>query len=334
MRKTIYKTLILLPIPIFFITLSIGGYTIPFTKIIDILLFKFNNTSLFGSVLNLKEINVLWDIRLPRILLAMLVGASLSVSGASFQAILRNPLVDPYILGLSSGAAFGAALSMAYLNIPVQISAFIFAIIGVFICYLVSVNKNEVSVVALILSGVIVSSIFTALLSIIQITVDPLKLQGMIYWSMGGFHTANWNKVYDSLPYLSICLLIIYTIRWKLNILSLGEKEAKILGLNPERYKILIIILSTFLASTSVAVSGIISLVGLMIPHLLRMIIGPDNTKLIPLCITFGASYLVIVDAFSRNMFTFEIPIGIFTTLLGAPFFIYLLRKTKVGGMN
>ncbi len=332
MKNSKEKVIIFLPLPIFLISLCMGAYYIPIFKTIDILIYKISGFTIFNKVLDLRSINVLCNVRLPRIVLSMLVGASLSVSGASFQAILRNPLVDPYILGLSSGAAFGAALSMTFFNIPIQISAFIFACIGVGVCYFISMENNEISVVSLVLSGVVVSSIFTALLSIIQIIVDPLKLQGMVYWVMGSFHTANWDQVYSSLPYMIIGISVIYILRWKMNILSLGETEAKMLGINPEKDKIIIIICATILASSSVAVCGIISLVGLMIPHILRMIVGPDNKKIIPLSITLGASYLTLVDTISRNLLTYEIPIGIFTTLLGAPFFIYLLRKTRAGG--
>lgn len=334
MKRFIEKVLIILPIPVFLITLSIGAFHIPVDKIVDILIYKINGYTIFNKVLDRESITVLFDVRLPRVILSMLVGAALSVSGASFQALLRNPLVDPYILGLSSGAAFGAALSLYFINIPTQLSAFIFGCISVGICYILSRSRGEISVVALILSGVIISSIFTALLSILQIMMDPLKLQGIIYWTMGSFHTANWNKVFSCLPFIIMGILAIYILRWRINILALGDREAKVLGVNPEKNKIFIIIAATLLASSSVAVSGIISLVGLMVPHLVRMIIGPDNTKVIPISICLGASYIAIVDTLSRSLFTFEVPIGIFTTLLGAPFFIVLLRKTRGGGWN
>lgn len=334
MKKFIEKVLIILPIPVFLITLSIGAFHIPVDKIVDILIYKINGYTIFNKVLDRESITVLFNVRLPRVILSMLVGAALSVSGASFQALLRNPLVDPYILGLSSGAAFGAALSLYFMAIPTQLSAFIFGCISVGACYILSRSRGEISVVALILSGVIISSIFTALLSILQIMMDPLKLQGIIYWTMGSFHTSNWSKVFSCLPLITMGILAIYILRWRINILALGDREAKVLGVNHERNKVFIIIAATLLASSSVAVSGIISLVGLMVPHIVRMIIGPDNTKVIPVSICLGASYIAIVDTLSRSLFTFEVPIGIFTTLLGAPFFIVLLRKTRAGGWN
>jgi iron complex transport system permease protein len=162
--------------------------------------------------------------------------------------------------------------------------------------------------------------------------IDPIKLQGLVYWIMGSLHTSSWEKLYSVLPYMLVGFSMIYIFRWKLNILSLGEKDAIILGVNPQKYKILFIFASTLLASSAVSVSGIIGLVGLMVPHILRMIFGPDNQKMIPMSFCLGASYMAVVDTFSRNLFQFEIPIGILTTIIGAPYFIVLIRKTKAGG--
>lgn len=331
MKKDIEKLIYFLPIPVFLITLCIGSYHIPIAKVIDLMLYKISGYTFFHSVIDTNSLNVLLEIRLPRVTLSMLVGASLSVSGTSFQAVLKNPIVEPYTLGLSSGAAFGAALALSFLNIPVQISAFIFAIMGVAICYMAAMKDGDTSVVSLVLSGVVISALFTALLSILQIMIDPLKLQGLVYWIMGSLHTSSWEKVASVLPYMVIGFLLTYVFRWKLNILALGGRDSVILGVNPKKYKMLYILAATLLAAAAVSVSGIISLVGLMIPHVLRILFGPDNRKLIPLSFCLGASYLAIVDCFSRNLFSFEIPIGIFTTILGAPYFIVLIRRSKAG---
>lgn len=332
MKKNLERLIIFLPIPVFIITLCIGSYYIPIYKVVDLIAYKLSGYTIFNSVIDINSLTVLFDIRLPRVILSMLVGASLSVAGTTFQAVLKNPLVEPYTLGLSSGAAFGAALSLSFLNIPVQITSFFFACISVTICYLVATKDGETSVISLILSGVVISSLFSAFLSILQIMIDPIKLHGLIYWIMGSLHTSSWEKVYSITPYMIIGFSLIYILRWKLNILALGEKDSIILGVNPQKYKIIFIFTATLLASSAVSVSGIISLVGLMIPHMLRMIFGPDNRKMIPMSFCLGASYLAIVDCFSRNIFSFEIPIGILTTILGAPYFIALIRKTKVGG--
>ncbi|KXZ40684.1 iron complex transport system permease protein [Alkalithermobacter thermoalcaliphilus JW-YL-7 = DSM 7308] len=318
--KLKYILIILSPIPIMAASLMVGPYSLSFKDIL--LLFQ-------GKLLDNQAHIILFQVRLPRILLAFLSGMAFSASGAAFQAIFHNPLVDSYILGLGSGAAFGAALAITYLNIPAQIGAFIFALLAVVLAYFVS---NKGSLVSLILSGMMISSVFTAMLSIIQIFADPLKVQSIVYWMMGSLHTANWEKIYSSLPFMIIGVFILINKRWKLNILSLGDRESKSLGLDYKKEKIIVIIAATMLASSAVSVSGIIGLVGLMIPHIIRMIIGPDNRLVIPLAISFGGAFLVLVDTISRNIASYEIPIGIFTTILGAPFFIYLLRKTKLGG--
>lgn len=334
MRNFLKKLILIFPIVVFFVSLGVGSYPIPFDQMVDIILYKLSGYTIFNEQLSAQSINVLLNIRLPRVALGLLVGGALAVSGTAFQAVMRNPLVEPYTLGLSSGAAFGAALAMAVVNIPVQICAFAFAGLSVGISYLAASKHGETSVISLVLSGVVVASVFTAMLSILQITIDPLQLQGLIYWLMGSLHTASWAKLFAVLPYLFIGYTIIYVFRWKLNILSLGEKDAGSLGVNPQKYKLIFIGTATLLASAAVSVTGIISLVGLMIPHMLRMLFGPDNTKLIPLSFCLGASYLAIVDMISRNLLTYEIPIGIFTTFLGAPYFIFLIRKTREGGWN
>ncbi len=323
-----------IPIPVFLLALSIGAYGLSVPEVIDIILYKISGYTIFNSSLSAPAITALINVRLPRVILSMLVGAALSVSGASFQSLMKNPLVEPYTLGVSSGAAFGAALSMSFLSLPIQISAFVFAMLSITICYSIAQQKGDASVISLILAGIIISSIFTAALSVVQLMVDPLKLQGLVFWTMGAFYTATWEKVFSSIGFMGIGFILIFVFRWKLNILSLGDQEAKMLGVNPKIYKGIIIFAATLLASSSVAVTGIISLVCLMIPHICRMLFGADNKRLIPLSMAFGASYLTLVDIFSRNLFTFEIPVGIFTTFLGAPFFILLLRKVRNAGWN
>jgi iron complex transport system permease protein len=333
-KPDILFLLYLIPIPVFLVVLCIGAYKLSIPEVIDIIAYKISGYTFFGSKLEASAIKALIDVRLPRVILSMLVGAALSVSGASFQSIMKNPLVEPYTLGVSSGAAFGAALSMAFSFLSVQVSAFLFAMLSILISYSIAQQKGEAPVISLILAGIIISSIFTAALTAIQLFVDPLKLQGLVFWTMGAFYTTTWNKVLASVGFMAIGFTLIFIFRWKLNILSLGDQEAKTLGVNPAIYKGIIMFAATLLASSSVAVSGIISLVGLMIPHICRMLFGADNKKLIPLSMTLGASYLAIVDTFARNLFTFEVPVGIFTTFLGAPFFIILLRKVRNTGWN
>lgn len=319
-----------LPIFSFFFSMFIGSYPIQPMELIDLIashLFNYDNS--YPDVYN----TIIFDVRLPRVLLGMLVGASLSVSGAVFQGIFRNPLVSPYILGLSSGAAFGAALSLAFLpGLSVQYAAFLFSLMAVGATYFMATTHRSTPVVSLVLAGVIVSAVFDSLLTIIQIAVNEKALQSIVFWIMGSLGTASWSKIYSALPLFVLGCAIIFMLRWRLNVLALGDEEARSVGLNPEIYKIIFITLASLAASSAVAVVGIIGLVGLIVPHMLRMIFGPDHRALIPLSICFGASFLVLVDDFARAGMGFEIPVGVVTTLVGAPFFAYLLRSVRSGG--
>jgi len=273
---------------------------------------------------------VLWDVRLPRILLAFMVGAALTVSGNSLQALFRNPLVSPDILGLSSGSAFGAALALSLGRLPLQATAFCFGLIAVGLSYFLALRRQGVSIVSLILAGVIVSGIFTALLTIVQFFTDPFRLQTIVHWTMGNLHHADWHKVRSAALPITAGLAWLLIFRWRLNVIALGDEETRTVGLNPEKEKLLILLPATLIASASVAVAGVIGLVGLAFPHMVRLLVGPDNQKTQPLSLILGGSLLLLVDDCSRTLAAFEIPIGIFTTLIGGPFFIYLLKKSRL----
>jgi len=275
--------------------------------------------------------SIILDVRLPRVLLTFFVGAALSVSGGALQSVFRNPLVSPYILGLSSGAAFGAAFAIATSLLPMQLSAFIFGFASVGLCYLIASQKRQISMVSLILAGIIVNGIFTALLTITQYLADPFKLQSIVYWTMGNLHNSNWTKFLSSVIPISIGILVIIVFRWRLNVLSLGDDEARTSGINPTRNKLIFVLAATLASSAAVAVAGIIGLYGLIIPHIVRMLNGPDNRTAVFQNIFFGGTFLVLIDDFSRSVWDFEIPIGVFTMLIGAPVFIYIMRKSNVG---
>lgn len=276
--------------------------------------------------------NILWNVRLPRILLTFMVGAALATAGNGLQALFRNPLVDSYVLGISSGAAFGAALALSFsLNSP-NILAFVFGIAAVLLTYLFAYQKQEqhTSLVMIILAGMIVSGLFLAGLTIIQYLSDPFKLQAIVQWTMGNLHQANWNKVqYAFLPILT-GLVGLFLMRWRLNLLALGNEEAQAVGINPKWEQILLIVLVTLCTSASVAAAGIISLYGLFMPHIVRMLVGPDHRVTIPCNMVFGGCFLLLIDNFSRVLLSFEIPIGIFTMLLGAPFFLLLMKSQRM----
>jgi iron complex transport system permease protein len=319
---------------------SILLYSLPVPVILASLFIGPSQNATPGAILNMFFNNaynpgivksIVVDVRLPRILLTFLVGGSLAISGCSIQAIFRNPLTDSYILGLSSGAAFGAALALAYAFLPVQLSAFIFGLTAVGLSYFMARKNRNVSIVSLILSGIIVSGIFTALLTIVQFFSDPFKLQSIVHWTMGNLHNASWGKLQSSVIPISAGVAVLLIYRWRLNVLALGDDEARTVGINPGKDKIIILFAATLASSSAVAVAGIIGLYGLIVPHMVRMIIGPDNRQSVPLNFLFGGMFLLIIDNFSRTLSGFELPIGVFTMLLGAPFFIYLMKKTNIG---
>ena len=275
--------------------------------------------------------SIVWDVRLPRILLVFLTGSILAVSGSALQAVFRNPLVDPYILGMSSGAAFGAALALAVAVIPVGLSAFVFGLAALGLSYLMARKNKRVSIVSLILAGIITNGIFTALLTIVQVISDPFRLQSIVHWMMGNFHTASWEKLLMILIPSGIGLIILYLFRWRLNVLALGDDEALSAGIHPQRTKFWILLAATLASAAAISVSGIIGLYGLIIPHLVRMLFGVNNQTTFSYNFLLGGGFLVLIDDISRSVQGYEIPIGVFTLLFCAPFFILLLKKTHIG---
>ncbi len=324
-KKTLKYIVILAPIPVIVFSLFLGASEHITSRIVISFLF-------FGETTDAEMVKtLLYHIRLPRILLVFLTGGILAVSGSAMQAIFRNPLVDPYILGLSSGAAFGAALALFITAIPIQLSAFVFGLSAVGLSYIMARKNNQVSVVSLILAGIITNGIFTALLTIVQIASDPFKLQSIVHWIMGSFHTASWFKLKLVIIPAVVGLIIVFLLRWKLNVLALGDEEALSAGINPGRLKIWILMATTLASSAVIAVSGIIGLYGLIVPHLVRMIFGVNNKSTLLMNLLLGGAFLVVIDDISRSFKGFEIPIGVFTMLICAPFFIWLLKKTNTG---
>jgi iron complex transport system permease protein len=275
--------------------------------------------------------NIMLNVRMPRVFLTFLVGAALASSGNALQALFRNPLVDSYVLGISSGAALGAALALLTGYLPVQVSAFVFGIVAVCLTYGFAQQRYEKSsVVVILLSGMIISGLFIAGLSIVQYLSDPYKLQAIVQWTMGNLHQATWPKFQQALLPISLSLVGMYLLRWRMNLLALGHLEALAVGVDPRKDQFLLVLCVTLATSSSVAVAGIISLYGLFLPHIVRMMLGPDNVKTVPANICLGGSFLLLIDNVSRTFSSFEIPIGIFTMLLGAPLFLYLIRRYKI----
>jgi len=275
---------------------------------------------------------VLFNVRLPRILLACLVGCSLSSAGAAYQGIFQNPMASPDILGASSGAAFGAALAIlngASKNM-IAVSAFFFSLLTVALVYMIGKKTRGSKILSLVLSGIMISSLFTAGTSYIKLVADPSnQLPEITYWLMGSLARAKITDVYFAAPLMAVGLAILLLLRWRINILTFGDDEARTMGMDTKKIRTLVIIASTLLTATSVAVSGMIGWVGLVIPHLARKLVGDNYRYLMPASMLFGAIFLLIVDNVSRNLLATEIPIGILTAFIGAPFFIYLITREE-----
>ncbi len=325
MNKIKILLLSLSPLVVGFIAIFVGVYKVSVLDCIKIFL----STLGFNLKINSIEKAIIINIRLPRIILAGVVGASLSGSGVVLQAIFRNPLVDPFILGISSGAAFGCAIALSFFSfLPISLMAFVFGIIAVILAYFTAKSQGEINKLSLVLSGVIVSAFFSALVSIVKFLVDPHKLQSIIYWLMGSFSLADWGTVKAAIPGIALGLFPLILMRWRLNVISMGEEEAKALGVNIERERALFIAFSTLAVASATSICGIIGWVGLMVPHLVRMLIGPDHKILLPLSLSAGATFMIMADTLSRTITNFDIPVGIITALTGAPFFIYLMKKS------
>jgi len=275
---------------------------------------------------------VVWQVRLPRALAAALVGAALASGGAVFQGLFHNPLVSPYVLGVSSGAGFGAAVAilLGASAAVTQASAFATGAVAVSLTWLVARSGIDRSQVTLVLAGFVVGSLFSSLVAGAQYVADPsTKLPQIVFWLMGSLASVQWADLLRAVVVIVPCLVAITVLRWKLNILSMGDDEARSLGENPEGMRVVLIGLTTMTTAVSVALSGVIGWVGLVVPHLARGIVGPDSRRLIPASIALGAIYMMIIDDVARSLTMAEIPLGILTGIVGAPVFALLLRRSR-----
>jgi iron complex transport system permease protein len=263
-----------------------------------------------------------------------LVGASLSISGASFQGILKNPLVSSEILGVAYGAGFGAALAILFFPEPttIQIFAFAFGMLAVGLAYAINSFYKGSSTLILVLSGIIVGAFFSSLISLAKYTADPeTKLPEIVFWLLGSFASITVDDVFQYALPMILGIVVLLLLRWRINVLSLDDMQAKSLGLNIKRYQGVIVFFATLITASAVCVSGSISWVGLIVPHIARMIVGPNNSRVLPASVAIGISYLMIIDDVARTLVPNEIPIGVLTGVIGAPFFGYLLLRQRVG---
>ncbi len=278
--------------------------------------------------------SVVWDVRFPRLVAGMLVGGGLALSGASFQGIFRNPLVSPHILGVSAGAGFGAALGLLFSGhiVVVQALAFIFGVLTVAVTYALSRTYRSSQMLMLVLSGIIVGGFFSALLSLVKYIADPLnKMPAIVFWLLGSLNNVSNADLASTAPIFLSGMLAIMLVRWRINLLAMGDDEARALGVHTTHLSALIIFCATVITSAAVSISGVIGWIGLVIPHMGRILVGPDHKLLVPASALLGAIFLVLVDLCSRSLLAVEIPIGILTGLIGAPVFAWLLHKNRSG---
>ncbi len=330
--KKIIQPVLLVAAPLLCIALSafLGRYPLSPVEIVHAIWSRFT-----GSYVPDVNTNIVWEIRMPRAILGSMVGASLAVSGAALQGLFRNPLVSSGMLGVSAGAGFGAALAIVLFHntFMIYLFAFVFGILAVALSYMIGKIYDTAPVIMLVLGGVIVSSIFSALLSLIKYIADPyVELPSIVFWLMGSLSTSNYKSIAISSVPIVTGLAGLMFMRWRINVLSMGDREAKSLGLNINLERAIVIFCTTLATAGAVCVSGIIGWVGLVIPHIGRIIAGNDNRLLIPVSMSLGACFLVIIDNLGRIITGGEIPLSILTAIIGGPFFVYLLKKTKGGG--
>ena len=326
----------ILPFALVFASLFVGRYPITFAQVWGSLagaIFPGVRDSLFADgTLTYTVYTLVINVRLPRALGAAIIGAALAASGAAFQGVFRNPLVSSGILGVSNGAGFGAALAIvvfAGTTVGIYPFAFAFGCLAVLASYLIARVYRTTPTIMLILGGTIVSSVFSALISLMKYLADPTtQLPNLVYWLMGSVSGVGWEQLAAVIP-IAIGFAILIIMAWRINVLSMGDKEARAMGVDVRRDKFLVIAGATLATAGAVCISGVIGWVGLIIPHIGRMLCGSDNRRLIPLASAIGAAFMCVIDLIARTLTVSEIPLGVLTALIGAPFFVYLLKKTK-----
>lgn len=319
------------PVVCFLFSMSIGHYEISAYEVLDMLFSKLTASEMrYGDMMQ----TVVFEVRLPRAILAMMVGCSLSVSGAVYQCVFKNPMASPNILGTSSGAGLGTALAIIFSfgAVYTQMISFAFGLLAVAITYAISakIGRRGNLILVFVLTGILVSTIFQALISLVKYTADPYeKLPAITFWLMGSLSTAGKNDILIILIPFLLGIVPLFLMRWRLNILSLGDDDVKCLGIDVRNLRLIVIGCSTLLTASCVSVAGIIGWVGLIVPHIARMLVGSNFIALLPASALIGATYLLLIDDAARGIFKAEIPLSILTALIGAPYFIYLLVKTK-----
>ncbi len=332
-NKKIRNTLLIaIPVTTAIICMGIGRlYISPFEIVESLWNLIFNGPDSVDPQIYTTLINI----RLPRIILAVLCGAGLSVAGGAFQSIFSNALATPDTLGVSAGASFGAATAL-YFGAGlffVQLAGLAMGFLAVILTYFISNRKNTLSIIMVILAGFVIAALFDSGVSIVKMVADPNStLPAITFWLMGSLANIGYGSLAIAAPFMIVGMITLFALRWKLNILMLNEDEAKAMGVNVFAMRIVVGVAATMITAACVSLCGQIGWVGLLIPHVCRMLFGSNNKDLIPAAISFGATFLLLIDTFARAGTSAEIPITILTSIIGAPLFIILLRRT--GGAN
>lgn len=332
-RRSLGVVVITISAIVFFlslISLCIGRYNISLSEVFQAVASKFVTAS---ANIDEATYNVVINLRLPRIIAAVLIGGALSLSGITFQGIFKNPLVSPDLLGVSSGACVGASIAILLGQgiYGIQISAFIFGTGTVIITMLIPRIMKRDSTIMLVLSGVIVSGFMSSILGFIKYIADPeTQLADITYWQLGSIAKVTYDSLSKIAPIIIIAAVILIALRWRINILSLGDNEARSLGVNLRFEKGLAVLCATTLTASSVCISGTIGWIGLVMPHLARMLVGNNNVRSIPVATIMSGGFLLIIDTLARTISVGEIPLGILTGLIGAPFFAWMLIRQKM----
>ncbi len=334
MKKKIWFILAALFIISLIVALSMGRYAMSISDICSILLDSIGITGVLPPPTGESSM-VFWNIRVPRVIMAFVVGSGISVAGVVFQALFRNPLASPDILGVSGGAAFGAALSIVFLSestFGIQGFAFSFGILAVIITYFLAERSLDKSTSVLVISGIVVWALFQAGLSILQYISDPFdQLAKIIFWTMGSFQVSSWAKVQITLPIIIFGTVILTVFSWRLNIMTQDEKQILSLGVDVKKWRILYIGIATLIVASAVSTVGEIKWIGLIMPHISRYLVGTEHKRLVPVSAFLGGSFMLLMDTLARTATTSEIPISIITSFFGAPFLGYLVLSRRGG---
>ena len=311
-----------------FVALGVGRFYIPFSDVFSVLAHGFG----FGEGTASNITNVIENLRIPRIIAAILVGAALSVSGAAYQGVFKNQLVSPDLLGVSAGACVGAATAIIFdlSLIWIQIFAFGFGLAAVAITLTIPKMMGRTSTLMLVLSGIIVSGLMGSIIGFLKYVADPeTKLPDIVYWQLGSLAKLDSDNLIYIAPVMIICAILLIAMSWRINLLSLGDESAARLGVNVAFERAVIIICATLLTACSVCISGIVAWVGLLMPHLARMLVGANNIKSMPASIFMGAIFLLFVDTLARSISVSEVPLGVLTGFIGTVFFVWVLWRNK-----